>query len=32
VELLLYGVLLTYLFLVGHEFGMLRMLPDRGFY
>jgi Domain of unknown function (DUF5658) len=32
VELLLYGVLLTYLFLVGHELGMLRMLPDRGFY
>src|ERR1700683_1661041 len=32
VELLLYAVLLTYLFLVGHEFGMLRMLPDRGFY
>jgi hypothetical protein len=32
VELLLYGVLLTYLFLVGHEMGMLRMLPDRGFY
>ena len=32
VELLLYGVLLTYLFLVGHEMSMLRMLPDRGFY
>jgi hypothetical protein len=32
VELLLYGVLMTYLFLVGHELGMLRMLPDRGFY
>ena len=26
VELLLYGVLLTYLFLVGHEMSMLRML------
>ena len=32
VDLLLYAVLLTYLFLVGHEMGMLRMLPDRGFY
>jgi hypothetical protein len=32
VELLLYGVLLTYLFLVAHELSMLRMLPDRGFY
>jgi hypothetical protein len=32
VELLLYGVLLTYLFLVGHEMAMLGMLPDRGFY
>jgi hypothetical protein len=32
VELLLYGVLLTYFFLVGHELDMLRMLPDRGFY
>jgi hypothetical protein len=32
VELLLYGVLLTYLFLVGHELSMLRMLPDRSFY
>ena len=29
VELLLYGVLLTYVFLVAHEMGMLRMLPDR---
>jgi hypothetical protein len=32
VEVLLYAVLLTYLFLVGHEMAMLRMLPDRGFY
>jgi hypothetical protein len=32
VELLLYGVLLTYLLLVGHELGMLRMIPDRGIY
>jgi len=32
VELLLYGVLLTYVVLVGHEMSMLRMLPYRGFY
>lgn len=31
VELLLYGVLLTYLFLVGHEMGMLRVLADHSF-
>lgn len=31
VEVLLYGVLLTYLFLVGHELGMLRVLADRSF-
>lgn len=30
VELLLYGVLLTYLFLVGHEMGMIRLLAERG--
>jgi hypothetical protein len=31
VEVLLYGVLLTYLFLVGHEMGMLRVLAERSF-
>jgi hypothetical protein len=31
VEVLLYGVLLTYLFLVGHELGMLRVLTERSF-
>jgi len=31
VEVLLYGVLLTYLFLVGHEMGMLRVVADRSF-
>jgi hypothetical protein len=31
VEMLLYGMLVTYVFLMGHELGMLRMLPDRGF-
>ena len=31
VEVLLYGVLLTYLFLVGHEMGMLRVLTERSF-
>jgi hypothetical protein len=31
VEMLLYGVLVTYVFLMSHELGMLRMLPDRGF-
>ena len=31
VELLLYGVLLTYVCLVVHEMGMLRMLTDRNF-
>ena len=29
--LMLYGVLLTYLFLVGHEMGMLRVLTERSF-
>src|ERR1700677_985054 len=31
VEVLLYGVLLTYLLLVGHELSMLRRLPERAF-
>jgi len=31
VEVLLYGVLLTYIFLVGHEMGMLRVLAERSF-
>jgi uncharacterized protein DUF5658 len=31
VEVLLYGVLLTYLFLVGHEMSMLRVLAERSF-
>ena len=31
VEVLLYGVLLTYIFLVGHEMGMLRVLTERNF-
>ena len=31
VELLLYGVLLTYMFLVGHEMSMLRVLAERSF-
>ena len=31
VEVLLYGVLLTYLFLIGHEMGMLRVLAERTF-
>ncbi len=31
VEVLLYGVLLTYLFLIGHEMGMLRILAEQTF-